>query len=169
VSITKPNTMIPSYTFNDTLKRFEPEEKKCSYCTQGHAQGCDSAYYAPIYKVESKTNIVIYRSVQYNKVLLGIPRCTSCAGIHKGTRVKTAVYVMAILVAITGLGYWLGDIGGAFAGFIIAGVAAGVGFITLESRLVEGNGILTLEDGARNNLIVKSFLTGGWSLTPPTA
>jgi hypothetical protein len=52
---------------------------------------------------------------------------------------------------------------------MIAGIAAGVGFNTLESRLVEGKGILTLEDGARNNLIVKSFLTGGWSLTPPTA
>jgi hypothetical protein len=60
-------------------------------------------------------------------------------------------------------------VGGAFGGFIVAGIAAGVGFNTLESRLVEGKGILTLEDGARNNLIVKSFLTGGWSLTPPTA
>lgn len=131
--------------------------------------GPDTAHYAPVYKVQSKTNIVVYRSVQYNKVLLGIPRCAVCQKIHKSRRVVTIGYIIAGVIVFSGLGYWLADTGGAIAGFMISAFAGLMGLNPLENRLVEGQGILTLEDGARNNMVVKNFLAGGWSLTPPVA
>lgn len=159
--------MIPSYTFNEQLRRFEPHERKCCYCMPGHAQDPASAYYAPIYKVQRKTTIVVYRSVQYNKVLLGIPRCVSCHKIHHTKRILTVLYILIALVGFTTFGYYLAGIGGGFAAFAITALASAAGFPILESRLIERKGILTLRDGAYNNLILKNFLSTGWSLTPP--
>jgi hypothetical protein len=162
--------MIPSHNFNEQLKRFEPIEKKCSYCDEkSENSSAESAYYQALFKEQDRTNIVVYRSVKFQKVQIGIPRCAACREIHESSKSKGVLCGFGFFALSVVLGSVLFGLVGGFIGLFI-GIFAGVfGAEKMEDRFVLGRGIFPRRDGAENNSVVQTFVLSGWSFTQPTA
>lgn len=162
--------MIPSYNFNQRLKRFEPIEKKCSYCDdKSENSSVDSAYYVPLFKEQDRTNIVVYRSVKYQKVEIGIPRCEECVKIHGAEKTTARLCAFGIFAVVFALGIILFGLIGGVVGFIVALFAGVLSVDHLEERFVLSKGIFTPRDGAERNSVVQTFVLSGWSFNQPTA
>jgi hypothetical protein len=162
--------MLPNYQFNEQLKRFEPLEKKCSYCIEHNENSSiDTAYYIDLYKEQDRTNIIVYRSVKFQKISIGVTRCNSCKNFHiaaKGTS-KMYAWGLAVVVFISSIvllkfmGFIIGFLGGMLVGFL--------GSYLLEKKFVEDKGILTMVEGAKTNPVIQEFVISGWSFTQPSA
>jgi len=166
------NEMIENYIFNDLYKRFEPEQTECTYCGEAHMENRNDCYYVPLFVTSDRTNIVVYRSVKYSKILIGIPRCKSCREIHDSSINKSRLitFVLVILAfsflvySFMSLNPFVVVIG--FFGIIFGGV---YGSAKLTEKLVYDQGIYTLKDGAETNEVVRDLIIAGWSFTQPSA
>jgi hypothetical protein len=156
---------------NESLKRLEPVDKACQYCSgQGKSENMDENFFVPVFKEEDRTNIVVYRSVKFKKIMIGIPRCPSCLEIHDGAgnKAKLWSWVGAIIVFI--LFCLMGGGGGFVAVGLISFIIIGIlGSYMLEKQFVRDRGILTKVDGAKENETVQEFIIQGWSFTQPSA
>ncbi|WP_289663683.1 hypothetical protein [Flavobacterium panacagri] len=164
--------MIDNYSFNEHHKRFEPYETKCTYCGENHMKTMNDCYFVPLFVTNDRTNIVVYRSVKYSKILIGIPRCSSCKAIHEQSASKSQwITAGLVILAISLLAYnfmLLSPfvvVGGFFA--LIFGAIYGSKKMT-ESFVV-GHDIYTLQDGAETNEVVRDLIVAGWSFTQPSA
>lgn len=164
--------MIDNYTFNETYKRFEPHDNKCTYCGEAHMRSMNDCYFVPLFVTNDRTNIVVYRSVKYSKILIGIPRCASCKDIHekastKGIWIAVGCAILSIVFLIynfTNL-HPLITIGGFFA--TIFGAVFGAKKLT--ETFIANQDIYTQHDGAETNEVVRELVIAGWSFTQPTA
>jgi len=154
---------------NDVLKRLEPFDKACQYCGQGNSEDMNENFFVPVFKEQDRTNIVVYRSVKYKKILIGIPRCHSCLEIHNsaGNKAKLWAWVGAVVVFIlcllTGAPFVI------IAGIFLLIFGGFFGSHLLEKQFVRDRGILTKLDGAKENETVQEFIIQGWSFTQPSA
>ena len=160
--------MITKHYLNEQLKRLEPIEKSCQYCGQGNSENMNENYFVPVFKEQDRTNVIVYRSVKYKKVLIGIPRCHSCLEIHNAAANKAKLYSWIGAVITMVLCFMIGG------GFIVAGIILLllIGFLgshLLEKDFVRKNGIHTKLDGAKENETVQEFIIQGWSFTQPSA
>lgn len=156
------------YTLNKDKKRLEPSDTKCQYCEVEHSSDMEDNHFIPLFKENDRTNIIVYRSVKYSKIPVGIPRCRTCLEIHKDASSKAGLQAWGIAAAIVVLSFIIWGIGGIFS--II--VAIFVGFIGqgyLESKIVQGKGIFTKKGGAERNSAVQELVLDGWTFTQPTA
>ena len=125
-------------------------------------------YFVPLYKENDRTNIIVYRSVKYSKVPIGIPRCKNCLEIHKESATKSTIISWCIAVAIVIISFIVWGPFGFFS--IFAGIFIGFyGAELLENKLVRDKGIDTKLDGAKQNGTVQDFVINGWSFKMPTA
>ena len=156
------------HTFNEKYKRLEPTDTKCQYCGVGHSTRMGDNHFQPLFRVNDRTNIIVYSSVKYNKLPVGIPRCTSCKNIHilSAGRAAQIAWVSAIVLVILVYAIW-----GiwAFFGIIFGPVLGFVGTMLLTYVLVKNKGIYTKLEGAKQNETVQDLVINGWSLTPPSA
>ncbi len=159
--------MITKHTFNESLKRLEPVERTCHFCGQEDFRTMEENYFVPLFKEHDRTNVVVYRSVKYQQILVGIPRCRRCFKIHVINRVK-AKYSWAVAAGVFGLAIWLWGAAGVL-GILPCLLIGFLGSSFLEDRLVESEGVLTQRDGAKRNETVQDLVIGGWSFHPPTA
>lgn len=164
--------MINNYSFNEHYKRFEPHETKCTYCEQDHMKSMNDCYFVPLFVEADRTNIVVYRSVKFSKILIGIPRCSSCKTIHeKSTSKSQLITGIAVVLAISLLVYnfmvlnAFVVVGGIFA-MIFGGI---YGSKKMTESFVVQHDIYTLEDGAERNEVVRDLIIAGWSFTQPSA
>lgn len=164
--------MIENYSFNEHYKRFEPNETKCTYCQQDHMKNMNDSYFIPLFVTNDRTNIVVYRSVKYSKILIGIPRCSSCKSIHEKATTKSQLITGGcIILVITFLVYnfmvlnAFVVVGGIFA-MIFGGI---YGSKKMTDSFVIGHDIYTVQDGAEKNEVVREFIIAGWSFTQPSA
>ncbi len=156
------------YIFNKERKRLEPTETKCQYCETGHSTSMEDNYFIPMFKENDRTNVIVYRSVKYNKLPVGIPRCKSCKSIHihAAGRAAQIAWGIAIAVVILSFAIWgIAGIFGIFAGFIIGFGGSG----WLQAKLACDKGIYPPEQGAKRNEAVQDLVINGWSLRQPTA
>lgn len=164
--------MIKNYSFNETYKRFEPNDDKCTYCGEAHMENRNDCYFIPLFVINDRTNIVVYSSVKYSKIEIGIPRCSSCKDIHNNSLYKSRMVSLGLVVlAFIFLIYFFLSlnpfvaIGSAFA-IIFGGI---YGSSKLTEKYVVNKGIYTLQDGAETNEVVQDLVISGWSFTQPTA
>jgi len=156
------------HAFNDEKKRLEPTETKCQYCEIAESTDMDDNYFIPLFKEADRTNIVVYRSVKYNKIPVGIPRCKSCQAIHQTATNKSVILGSSFAFLIIILSFLIWDEYG-FLG-LLAGILIGFGATKfIENKLVRDKGIFTKEDGAKENEAVQDLILNGWSFTMPTA
>lgn len=156
------------YTLNQQKKRLDPSETKCQYCDSAHSEEMEDNYFVPLFKEADRTNIVVYRSVKYNKIPVGIPRCKTCKGIHdKAASASTWVgWGSAILFAY--LGFQFLGINGLFT--LVASPFVGFGLKVLtEKRMVASKEIYSKLEGAKQNEAVQDLVLSGWSFTQPSA
>lgn len=156
------------YTLNKEKKRLEPTDTKCQYCEVEHSSNMEDNYFVPLFKENDRTNIIVYRSVKYSKIPVGIPRCRTCVEIHQQSANKAALQAWGIGAAIT-IFFWLIGGGAAVIGTII-GVLIGIfGTQYLTTRITVNRGIFTKKQGAERNPAVQELILDGWTFTQPTA
>ena len=156
------------YVLNKNRKRLEPTEKKCQFCEAEHSSDMDDNYFVPLFRENDRTNIIVYRSVKYSKVPVGIPRCKSCMDIHEQAASKAAMVAWLIAAGVVVLSFMLWGPYGMFA--ILAGIFIGfLGTAYIQNKIVRGKGIFTKRDGAERNELVQSLIIEGWSFNQPTA
>jgi hypothetical protein len=162
--------MIDNYTYNETYKRFEPQEKKCTYCGSSTVKSIDDCYYIPLFMTKDSTNLVVYRSVKFAKILIGIPRCSGCKKIHENASYKAALISWGAAIALIAvLFYNMIAVGGVVLalGFIAAIFIGIYGTQHLKDKFAVDNDIYTLKDGAETNEIIQDLVISGWSLEQP--
>jgi hypothetical protein len=162
--------MIENYTFNELYKRFEPTETNCTYCNEEAVQNVEDCYFIPLYMTKDTTNLIVYRSVKFAKIEIGIPRCNSCKEIHSKAGTKAALICWGTAVALVVLLFYnIVAVGGVLLafGFIAAIFIAIYGTATLKDRFAVDKGIYSLKDGAETNEIIRDLVLAGWSLEAP--
>jgi hypothetical protein len=163
--------MIENYTFNESEKRFEPLEKKCTYCGTASVEKIDDCYFIPLFMKKDSTNLIVYRSVKFAKILIGIPRCMSCKETHQKANTNAAMLSWGIAVAlIVFLFYNIIAFGGVVLaiGFIAAIFIGIYGTGYFKDKFAVDNGIFTLKDGAETNEVIRDLVISGWTFEQPT-
>ena len=162
--------MIENYSFNELYKRFEPLEKQCTYRGSAQVTDIDHCYYIPLFMTKDSTNLIVYRSVKFAKILIGIPRCESCKEIHRTSSIKAACVawgsaVMLLFILFYNLVFFGGIVAalGVFASLFIGDY----GTQYLQDRFVVNSGLYSLKDGAETNEIIRDLVLSGWSLEQP--
>src|SRR5688572_11602558 len=88
------------HSFNKEKKRLEPSDTKCQYCEVESSTHMEDNYFVPLFKENDRTNIIVYRSVKYSKIPVGIPRCKSCMQIHQEAASRSALTAWGIAVGV---------------------------------------------------------------------
>ncbi len=160
--------MTSTHVLNEQKKRLEPIERKCSYCGVNNFDEMDDNYFVPLFKEKDRTNIIVYRSVKFSKILIGIPRCKMCLEIHQSAARVATYYAWGIGIAVLILtilmgGFW-------FFGGVLSCIFIGVFTpILIKNKIATKKGILTELEGAKQNELVQDFVINGWSFTQPSA
>jgi hypothetical protein len=161
-----------NYVLNERLKRIEPTSKKCTYCVSGQSNNINDCYFVPLFKENDRTNIIVYRSVKYSKVSIGVSRCADCKAIHEAAKKKALVIsLIAFLLVLSFIIYNFLDfdpIASAILFFVALFVGFG-GYAYLKNYFTRKKDIHTLKEGAEYDPLVQDFLTKGWSFTQPSA
>lgn len=159
--------MDDRYIFNEQLKRIEPKETLCIYCRKQHSQSMDSNFFTKLFQEKDRTELIVYRSVKFNSISIGIPRCTSCYTIHSNCKSKAWMYSIAIALLIVILSfYFFGPMGilSVFIAFVLLFMLQSV----IADVLVKKYGILIERDGPKKDILVRELVLSGWSLSPPS-
>lgn len=159
--------MITKHTFNESLKRLEPVESTCHYCGLADFRRMEENYFVPLFKEHDRTNIVVYRSVKYKQILVGIPRCQDCFEIHNSTS-SAAKYSWAVAAGVFGLAICMWGLL-AMLGILPCLLIGFLGSSFMEDRLVAAKGVLTKLDGAKRNETVQDLVIQGWTFNQPAA
>jgi hypothetical protein len=161
--------MLSKYNYNERLKRFEPKEKKCGYCFENEAENIDNYHFVNLYNEKDRNNYILYRTVKFSEVLLGISRCKSCVDVHNKAMEESKIFSYCIIALIlVGIlwkfGFLALIIGGIFS-FIVHQVLSNyVCEILLQRKL-----FYTLKEGAEINETVRDFIISGWTFKRPSA
>jgi len=161
-----------THVLNERLKRIEPTSKKCTFCLDGTTEKVNDAYFVPIFKENDRTNIVVYRSVKYSKINIGIPRCAGCRAIHESAKKKA--WPIALVAALSILAFVVYNFLEfhpivSVILFFVAGIAGFGGYAYLTNYFTHKAGIHTLKVGAESDALIQDFLMKGWSLKQPSA
>lgn len=162
---------MTSHILNEKMKRFDPVEKTCSYCNQDdQSVTTASAYYVPLYKEQDRTNIIVYSSVKYQMVTVGVPRCSGCLKIHSSERRNGYLYAFLLFVIIVASAVLLFDAIGIIIAVVGGALIAGFAADKLGPYLASRRGIATPQGGAETNSLVQNLvLLQGWSFEQPKA
>ena len=162
--------VIPAdYTFNTGQVRFEPIEKQCRFCNKAQVDNINDCYYVPVFMTKDRTYLVVYSSVKYAKIQIGIPRCKSCRTIHESSGV-----LAAIIGVVGGIAIFVASISTMSVPLVVIGLFGGAfggvyGAMYLKTFFISKRGIRNQKEVALENELVKKFLNSGWSLKQPEA
>lgn len=157
------------HIMNEQLKRLETTETKCAYCSMENNADKNDSYYIPLFSVKDRTNIIVYSSVKYAKIDVGIPRCTSCREIHTNAGKKATLYAVIAAIATWLIAIALFNFFGGVFGLLAALLVGFGGQHFLKNKFVRDQDILTLKDGAETNETVQALVISGWTFTQPSA
>ncbi len=160
--------MIDTHILNERLKRLEPTATKCAFCNIAFSTKMNDNYFVPIFKERDRTNIIVYSSVKFSKILIGIPRCISCREIHIFSVKRSNLIAIIFSISIIVLSFLIfGPYG--FYG-VLVGLFGGIGgSFLLTKKYVSDKGILNLKEGAQQDKTTQLFIMGGWTFNQPTA
>jgi hypothetical protein len=161
-----------THVLNEGLKRIEPTSKKCTYCFEGRVDSIDDCYFIPLFKVNDRTNVIVYSSVKFSKIVIGIPRCSSCRAIHETAKKKALVVSLVASLLILAFTIYNFLEFHAIVSVILFFLAAMVGFggyVYMQNYFTRKKDIHTLKGGAKTDPLVHDFLMNGWSFTQPSA
>jgi hypothetical protein len=167
--IFKSNNM-ESHVLNKSEKRLEPTSSQCGFCVEGEVSNVKDCHYAPVYRISDRTNIIIARTVEYNKIEVGIPRCSSCADIHSKGDLKANANILMYGIIIVVITFALFQVI-VMPILAIAGFSIFAGSINknIQNRYASDNDIYSLEEGTYANETVRELLDLYWSLEKPKA
>jgi hypothetical protein len=151
-------------------KKLEPTSSQCGFCAEGIVSDLKNCHYAPVYKVADRTNLAVYRSVKFKQLEVGIPRCHSCAEIHKQGASKAHKYlgICGLFIALIAFSSF-GIIGAVF--LTLFGIGVTDSFISkrIQNSFASKNDVFSLEEGVQANESIQELIDLEWSLTKPEA
>jgi hypothetical protein len=162
------------HVFNPNTKRLEPISRECSFCDDGTMESMETCYFNFVSLEKDRTNLVVYRSVSYNSVEIGVPRCKSCESVH-----SNAIILAVITSILSGVGFMylitklvvskaVTPMGCAI--MMLLGIFMAVyGGVFLFNYFIRRKNILTKLEGADNDETFTEFLAAGWTLGKPSA
>jgi hypothetical protein len=160
--------MEATHQFNEYTKQLDPKETSCFFCGSHHSASQRTNVSFKLYRENDRTNLLVYRSVKFKMISIGVPRCATCKKIHHdagltGTLASLALTAIIIALSIAAFGAY-----GMWA--VIPAIFAGVFFFRyVERTRVEAKGIARELVGAEQDPLVAAFLADGWSGTRPSA
>ncbi len=160
--------MIDTHILNERLKRLEPKETKCTFCKNAYSTKMNDNYFVPIFKERDRTNIIVYSSVKFSKILIGIPRCISCREIHTASVKKSNLIAVVFSLSTIILSFLIFGPYGFYGIFIGLFIGFG-GSYFLTKKFVSDKGILNPKEGAQQDKTTQLFIMGGWTFNQPTA
>lgn len=166
---------MESHIFNQSAKRFEPKEKKCSFCKprSNNSKMQDNCFYS-VYNVQDRTNLVVFRNVKFSEVKIGIPRCESCRKVHSNAKIASylTLFIGIPLVFIIPIYFSVKfDLGTVGMVILLAATFGLVYFamVGIERAIHNSSDVKSEKDGALLDPLVQSFLRSGWSIERPRA
>lgn len=161
--------MLENYVLNGELKRLEPLEKKCQFCSERDSMGMDDNYFLTLYAESDRTNLLVYRSVKFKKILIGIPRCAQCRLIHAEARFRSQYWCWGISIVVFLLSIYFFEAPFSVLGSIPALIFGLIGTFYVGNEMIRNKGIPTELEGSKENETVQDLLIQGWSLHQPVA
>lgn len=164
--------MSERYKLNEARKRLEPTSLLCQYCWKAISEKMEDNYFAPVYREKNRVNAVVFRSVNFNKIHVGIPRCPSCKKNHQNNKIVGWIIglIVALLIVKLVTVYFAGQISYAIF-FGILGFIIPLFFVSklATTIIVVRSGIFTEREGAEREPQVMALLREGWTLDQPSA
>ncbi len=171
---------MDTHIFNETEKKLEPIDNRCMCCGRGFSRGENDNFYIPIFKEKDRTNLVVYRSVKFNKVEIGVSRCPECKRTHKKVKTKAILEVVQLsLLSLTllpllgwGLTTLLNNI---IPFFVLFFIGLGMMFLWIylfprfEQRYARQHHVLSRREAAMEYDLVSSMIAEGWTFDQPLA
>lgn len=171
---------METHVFNKQKKRLEPIDNRCAWCGKGVSRGEEDNAYVSLYKEGDRTNLLVYRSVKFSRIDIGVPRCEKCKQIQKRIKWHSAIYSLLIALGIVLVSAVLGiyvfinlldyiTLGGIV---LLLGVIAAifVGFLNgIEEKLMRKYSIQSVEQVVSSYDIVDALVNDGWSFIKPSA
>ncbi|MFK8008237.1 MAG: hypothetical protein AB8H03_17905 [Saprospiraceae bacterium] len=166
---------MDSHIFNKLEKRFEPNEKKCSFCKprSNNSKMEDNCFYS-VYNVQDRTNLVVFRNVKFSEVKIGIPRCEGCRKVHSKAKIASyftlfigipLVFIIPIYFSVQ---FDLGTVGMIFLLAMTFGLVY-LAMVGIEKAIFNSYDIISEKDGALLDPLIQNFLRSGWSIERPRA
>ena len=128
--------------------------------------------FCPLFTTLKTTNIIVYRSVKYSKILIGILRCLSCKDMHYDSKAKAIkITLVIVILAVLLLIYFFLSIHPFVSALGFLAIIAGAFYRAekLNESYVVDQGIYTLRDWAETNEVVRDLVISGWSFEQPSA
>lgn len=159
---------MEKHVLNERLKRIEPVETLCQFCNRKHSEDMNSNYFVPLFRVEDRTYLVVYSSVKFKKIFIGIPRCSDCKKVHNDTNIYPwAISFIAGLFFIILSFFFLGLLYGLYSMVIILTIAI-ITPLILVDRILKKKGVLRRKEAVKKDALVQDLVINGWSLTQPS-
>lgn len=160
--------MFSRYNYNENLKRFEPKEKRCGFCFVKESEDVANYHFIKLYKENSRTNLVVYRNLKYQEILIGVARCNDCVKYHdeytsESPVIKYFIYLLILIfvLPIFGLNF-----------FVIAiSISLLIFFLHhkyFSKRTSEVKEIYTLKEGINLNETIQDLIISGWTFNRPS-
>ncbi|MBK9255688.1 MAG: hypothetical protein IPM42_09400 [Saprospiraceae bacterium] len=169
------NPFLNTHILNETKRRFEPINTKCSFCNTGsHNKMMEDNCFSSVYNVRDRTNLLVYRNVKFNEVKIGVPRCKSCRSVHSTVNTLTNIVIIigVLLVFVVPITISVSLKTSTAVMFVMMALMVGIVYLTvtaLDKAILSSNKTLSEKEGALKEPLVLEFLRRGWSLKRPTA
>jgi hypothetical protein len=160
-----------THVFHDDTQTFEPTSTKCKWC-KGQIESTYTNCYVPLFKVTDRYDIVVYSSVNYKKLFIGIPRCKNCKNYHENEMLITiVVMIISVLISLVLSLSYLG-IKSAFL-FVSAVIIFNLITIIIYKYIIykyeQKKNLISRSDIVCKDDLIISFKEQGWTSNQPKA
>ena len=166
---------METHVFNEQKKRLEPVENVCKFCGRGYSENQDDNLFVPIYKEGERKNYSAYKSVAYEKLEIGVPRCPRCKEIQRKLNTKAIMFALVIGIVMALISYLVINsfsdgvlmpiIFALLIGIVIGCIAWGV----TRSVLGRKENMISGIDAVLQYGIVRDLMAKGWTFAKPSA
>lgn len=155
-----------NYNFNEGTRKLQPEDYTCRYCKKVKTDSVSDNVILPITRVTKRTNLLVLKSVSYNKMELLVPRCENCRKIHKQAQLQTWILIILLAIGLSALSIMIWGLFGAFAILIIP-AALTFAWDPIRNFFLKKHNIPDVFKGFNSEPFVQALNKEGWLVGKP--
>lgn len=153
---------LKEYKINGTHRRIVPLNKLCWYCKNGESRNTYTDYYIRMYLVKERKNFIVYRSVKFKDISVGVSRCKKCYDIHQKASSSGWKYILLAVALIGGLITYVWGIFAVIFFLFAIPVAIIYGPLYVDNLITKKSGILSDEIGAKQVPLIQAMKNNNW-------
>lgn len=167
---------METHVYNEQKKCFDPIDNRCMCCGKGFSHGENDNFYIRLYKPKDWKNTLLYRSVEYHWINIGVARCANCKRIQKKAILYSLLYALGIGLGIAIIGVVMVfalDMRTLGMAVIVLGIIASILLglsksVDREAEYLEKKGVLSKEHAVQEYEEVAKLVREGWSFEEPS-